>query len=164
MLWLLIIVIIVVAAFAIPQFGEAALKLGKALLVMFGILVLIAVVWYFNNQHEEEISKTRISLSDIELDNLQLIPDYSPDSFNLVGRLKNKSNRYTLSSLNLKLNMEEISPTGQKETVGETTVHLWQDVPPGQVRDIKEHVYFSNLAATRGTRTWHYLVLEIKGK
>ena len=156
--WLIIVLGLVVAGFAIP-------RLGKVLLVLLGVLVVLIVVaglWLYErdqqNKHEREVAKTRISVSQIELSELRL------GGGRLVGRIRNHSQQYALDELRLKLTMRDCNAKAECEVVGETEVTVYTDVPAGQSRDVDEYVYFNHLGQTRGKHEWDYRVLEILGK
>lgn len=158
MFWVFLIVIIVIAGFAVP-------RLGKALLICIGVLVGLGLIWYFYDQQEEEASKKRIAANEVDLIELRLLPQtYSPESFELVGRIRNKSARYTLTDLRLRITMKDCLAANQCETVGESSAWLFQDVPPGQSREIKDSVYFRNLGKPRGKFEWGYMIEQISGK
>lgn len=157
MWWFLILLIVVIASFAVPKFG-------KTLLVVIGILMTVGFAWYLKNQHEEKISKQRISPSEIQFDDLRMAPRYSPESFRLLGRIKNKSQRYTLHDIQLKVTIRDCIKAGDCEIVGEATAWSFNNIPPGQSREFDESVYFSNLAKPKGKYEWDYSVVEIKGE
>lgn len=154
--WIVVILIVIVIAFKIPKYG-------KELLVGIGILVAIGVVWYLKNEQEEVASKRRIVPAGIQFDNLRLAPSYSAESFLLLSRIKNKTQRFSLRDLRLKITMHDCIKPGDCEIVGESTACSFATVPPGQSRDIDESVYFSNLAKPKGKYEWGYSILEIKG-
>jgi len=155
-MWWLIGIVIVIAAFAFPRFGKALLVL--ATIVVVGILIVIA-----NERQESAAARTRVSASEIDLLDLRLGSSYG-SSYRLVGRLRNRSPRYTLSSLSIKVTMRDCTAPGQCETVGETTTSVYASVPPGQVRGIDDSVYFSGLPPFRGKMEWIYSVVEIRAK
>ncbi len=157
MWWALILLILVIVAFAVPKFG-------KALLVVIGVLVVIGIIWYLKNQHEEELAKKRIVPNEIQFVDLRLAPSYSPESFRLLGRIKNKSQRFILTDLRVKITMRDCVKPGDCEIVGECIAWSFADVPPGQSRDLDESVYFSHLAKPKGKYEWDYSIIEIKGK
>jgi hypothetical protein len=156
MLWIIVLIIVVIIAFIVPKFG-------KTLLIGIAVLVAIGFLWYLNNRHEEEVSKKRISHTEIQFDDLRLMPSYSAASFRLSGRLKNKSQRFSLQDIRIKITMRDCIKPGECEIVGETTASTFATVPPGQSRDVDESVYFSNLAKPKGKYEWGYYIVEIKG-
>ena len=156
MWWIIILIIVVIIAFKIPKFG-------KTLLIGVAVLVVIGFIWYLNNQHEEEMSKKRISPAEIQFDNLRLAPSYSAESFRLVGRIKNKSQSFSLRDMRIKITMRDCIKPGECEIVGESTAWTFATIPPGQSRDIDESVHFSNLAKPKGKYEWDYAIVEIRG-
>lgn len=158
MLWVFLFVIIVIAGFAFPRFG-------KALLICVGVLVSLALIWYFIHQQEGEASKKRITANEVDLIDLRLSPQtYSHESFELVGRIRNKSARYTLTDLRLRITVKDCLAANQCETIGESSAWLFISVPSGQSRGIKKSVYFSNLGEPRGLFEWGYMIEQISGK
>ncbi|HXG06856.1 MAG TPA: hypothetical protein VNI77_05975 [Nitrososphaera sp.] len=157
MIEVLVVLIVIALAFIFPRFG-------KTLLILAGVLVLLFVGIYLYYEREEEASKRRITVDQIELDGLQLKSGYSSSSFTLVGRLRNKSNQYTLSSVTLKVTFQDCPPTGECETIGENDVWLFESIPPGQARDFYKSVYLSNASSVRGRLRWSYVISQIKGK
>lgn len=180
MWWALLILAVIIAAFAVPTFG-------KALLGVIGVLIIICVLWYLSEQAETESSKKRIAPYEIELTELTLVPGYGSGSYKLQGRIKNMSSAYTLKSVNLKLTMqdckrrhtaeeflnddkteEESTPwekyQEQCDVVGEDDVYIWGNIPPGQTRAVDEYVSFYNMPSLKGKPTWHYAISEIKGE
>ena len=161
MVVILIIIILVVAGFALP-------RLGKALLVLLGVLVLGALgiaAWVYQNNleqnREREAAKTRIRIAEVDLSDLTL---GSGSSSTLAGRVKNNSKTYRLSEIVLKITMRDCDAAGKCEIVGEEEVRSYSDIPPGQARDISQYVSFSGLGSPRGKRQWDYSVVEISGK
>ena len=85
MWWLLLIVLVVIAGFAVPRFG-------KALLVFSGLVIGAAVLYAYRSSKDAEAerlsARSRITPEDIELADLQLRPTYGTGSYQLTGRLK----------------------------------------------------------------------------
>lgn len=156
MWWILILLIVVIAAFKVPLFG-------KALLVCIGIVVILCAIWLLNDRHEAEVAKRRISPAEIQFDDLHLSPSYSADSFRLLGRIKNRSKRFSLQDMSIKIAMRDCIKPGECEIVGEDRVWSLCNCPPGQARDLDASVHFSNLAKPKGKYEWDYSILEIKG-
>jgi len=135
-----------------------------------GVILAVAVVaglyFYFQNEHEKEASLSRISQSDLALDNLMLLPDFG--SYKLTGRVTNRSPRYALSDFTLKISMQDCIGEPEKEscvTIGENSEYIYLQIPPGQARDLNESVYFSGGAPkAKGRLTWQYSVAEIHAK
>jgi hypothetical protein len=156
-MWWLIGVIVIITAFAIPRFG-------CALLVLLALSSVIGTGWYFVNKYQDNQSKKRISPSEIQLSDLYLAPRYSEGSYELEGRIKNGSSTYTMTDLRIKITMQDCMKSKSCEIIGESTAWVFNDIPPGQSRNLKDSVHFSNLPKPRGKYEWYYSITEIKGK
>ena len=131
------------------------------------VVVLGAAVWHVMdkaNRIEREAARARIQRSEVSCDDLELQPGYGSAAYRLLGRIRNKSQRYTLTELKLKLTMRDCNAQGDCETVGETEESIYVTIPPGQARDLDEYVYFSHLGQLRGRLQWDYQILEIQGR
>ncbi len=157
-MWWLILIFVIIAAFAIPRFGIAL-----AVTVVVG--VALGGVWLYEERAEQEVAKTHIQQSEVYLVGLTLKPGPGSGSYSLVGRVQNGS-QYTLTHLRLKLTMRDCIGPDQTdcEVVGETEVGIPQDVPSGQARDLDEYVSFYGLGQARGSHQWDYQVVEISGR
>ena len=162
--WAVLVVLIIIAAFAIPRFGTALLALLGV--VVIGVVILGVVLYQMDQQdkRERELATSRISRSEIELVDLALQPGYGTSSYTLVGRVRNLSAQYTLSEVRLKLVMRDCAPAGHCEIVGETDESLYLGVPPGQARDLNEYVSFRGLGPPSGKHQWEHQILEIIGR
>lgn len=149
-----------VVAFLVPNFG-------KFVLGLLGVLVALAVVGgaylYQRNKKEQEAEALRISRDQVELVDLQPPPQYA-GSYKLAGRVRNKSQRFTLTELTLKISLRDCVAPGSCETIGETVETAWVSVPPQQARGLDEYVLFSNLAPSRGNLEWDWEVTGLKGR
>ena len=114
-------------------------------------------------QAERELAKTRIKSDEVELVDLALRSGYA-GSYTLVGRVRNRSDRYTLDEVGLKFTMSDCSDTSVCEVVGETERLIHVNVPPRQARDLNDFVHFTGLGAPRGKHQWDYKVVEIVGR
>jgi hypothetical protein len=164
MTWAVILVALIIAAFAIP-------RLGKALLVLLAVVVVIAaavgLVLYIQSQREQaarDLAKTFIRASEIELVDLVLLPSHGTGSFRLAGRIRNRSVRYTLTGLQLRLTMRDCSAPNDCEVVGQTSEDIYAAVPPGQARELDESVSFAGLGRPRGEHKWDFAVTEVSGR
>ena len=160
MAWL-VIVVVIIAAVAVPRFGKALVK-GVGALV-----VLVALAWgIFDSRQkaEREAAKSRIKPNEIELADLRLNNGYGPGSYALVGRVRNRSTRHSLGELHLRFTMKDCTDAGTCEIVGESDETIYINVPPGQARDLDEHVSFARLRSPRGKHQWSFDVKEIVGR
>lgn len=155
-MWWLIVIIVIIAALVFPQFRKVLLIF--AAIAGIGIVLLIA-----NHKQEQNASKSRISVQQIELSELKLISDYGT-SYKLIGRVKNLSPQYTLTSFDMRITARDCHAQGQCETVGDTTAHVYESVPTGQSRALDEHVYFSGMPGIKGRFEWNYAITDVSGK
>jgi hypothetical protein len=160
--WLLL-VIIIIAAFAVPRFG-------KAVLVFLGIVLLGVAIfaWLYESDKrdraERAVARTRITPAEVELVGLALQPSSLGGSYTLIGRVRNRSTVYTLTKLQLKLMIRDCQTSTDCEIVGETEESVYTNVPPGQARDLDQYVHFSGLRQPHGKYRWDYHIVEIIGQ
>jgi hypothetical protein len=164
MLWVILIVAIIIAAFAVPRFGKVVLGLIGILLVLGFISGIVLFVVNQREQAERQAARARIQKSEIELIDLGLGSSYGTGSYKLGGRVRNRSSRYTLTEMRLKFTMRDCAEAGDCEIVGQTEDAMYVNVPPGQARDLNESIYFSGLGRPRGKHQWDYEIVEVLGK
>jgi HAMP domain-containing protein len=154
--WWLILVLVVIAAFAVPRFG-------KAVLVGAAILVAIVCAFWISANVEEKRARTRIAAREVELEEITLSPS-SGETYILAGRIHNHSARYTLTGLEMRFTARDCPDTADCEVVGQSEKSLYLSIPPGQTREVSdEYVFFSGLGAPRGTRKWNYDITSVSG-
>ncbi len=163
MLWAIVILGVIVAAFAVPKFGKAVLAFLGVIVVLVAIGGLYLFASNRRDKAEREAAKARIRPNEIELVDLAFRNGYS-GSYTLIGRIRNRSTRYTLSEISLRFTMKDCMNSNECETVGQTVDTMYVSVPPGQARDLNEFVSFSGLGTARGEHQWNYEVVEILGK
>lgn len=110
--------------------------------------------------------RTPVSIkpADVSFPGMQMRPGKSESTFTLIGRVRNRSARGTITEVTLRMTMEDVLATGAATTVGEATVVLRKEVPPAGSRDFEEKVVFGPLPTPRGRLEWNYSVMEVKGK
>jgi hypothetical protein len=95
---------------------------------------------------------------------MQMRPGKSESTFTLIGRVRNKSARGTITEVTLRMTMEDVLASGAATTAGEATVVLRKEVPPAESRDFEEKVVFGPLPTPQGRLEWNYSVIEVKAK
>jgi len=164
MTWAILLIIVVVAAFAIPKFGKAMLGLGGILLILVAVGAVVLYEMDRRQKAERGVAKTRIKPNEVELVDLAFRPGSGTGSYTLVGRTRNRSTQYTLSEVRLRLTMRDCTGSNDCEIVGETEKSLYTSVPPGQARDLDEYVHFSGMRQPRGKYQWEYQIVEVLGR
>lgn len=159
MIWLLGIGLFIVFWFVFPPFRKFALIVG-------GLIVLVIIGFILNSKHEESVSKSLIPISQVQLNNLHLVQEYS--SYMLTGEVKNNSS-YDLFDVYLKVaayDCPESSITHSCTTIGQdNNVSISVNIPPNQVRAI-DHAYVSlySMPKVKGTFLWSYEIMETRGR
>jgi curved DNA-binding protein CbpA len=136
----------------------------KVIAMCLVALVALAGVGLFGLRAHLEASKHRITPSEIELVDLALKENYGGWSYQLTGRIRNHSVRYTVQTVLLKLTMREIQSPAASEIVGEDNVFLIVSVPPGQTRNVSGYVRFRDLPKPSGRLEWSYTITQITGQ
>lgn len=159
---------------------------------ILGLVALIAIggfLFYQHNEQKEKQAREAISTSEVLLEDMTLVPEYS--GYKLKGRVKNLS-KHTLSSLSFRVTMRDCEPLPikfddlpnqtdvdkgktskekpwekyQKEekctVIGDSTTSDWLSVPPNQVRAFDTSVYFTDMPTVRGNLVWDYTITGTK--
>ena len=155
MAWLIgiAVVILVVAA---AGFRKVALGLLAIVLVAGGGL-------YLHNRQEDHRSLTRIPASELVLENVTLKPYVG--SYEIAGRIKNNSAKFTVRRLDFVVTVRDCIPAaaaGQCTTIGESNEILELNIPPGEARNFEESVRFSGSnPKIKGRMEWSYSIQRI---
>lgn len=131
-----------VAAIAVLILLVASAGFRKFALGLLGILVIAGFGFYIHDEREERLSLSRISLSELKFEDLSLNPDYS--AYKLTGRLTNYSPKYSLNSVKISIKMNDCNASEPRSCVviGESSTYIFENIPPGQARELDEHVSF----------------------
>lgn len=163
----LVIASIVMLSIFFPEFRIFAIVLSVILVV-----IVISLFYYDNNR--QQVSKTLIKISDIEIQDLVLhsssggsgLGNFVPQtvSYSLSGEVKNNS-KYDLGSVTLELLAYDcVSDFIDQscQTIGDTKVPLFAGAPPNQIRSISSsYVSFDNMPSVKNNFLWKYEVSEI---
>lgn len=155
MVWAIVILIVIIAAIAVPNFG-------KSLLAIVGLIALLIAFYVYNEKAEAEASRKRIAPTELQITNLALAPHTYGSSYRLTGRLKNTSSKYTVQKVILQITIKDCITPDNCEIVGDTSVSIWGTVPPQQTRALNENAYFTDLPAFRGKWKWTYAIIEVQ--
>jgi hypothetical protein len=156
MIWLAVSVVVVLLVFS-TGFRKVAAVVAVICGVGIGIILLV-------NTPSRSTARSLIPASDVELRDLRLGGSYS---HSLSGRGKNNSASHTLTDLKVLVVMRDCTDEAhtQCETIGEEPVSLWFDnIPPGQVRDIRGGILLHTPAKPKGKFAWSYSIVETEGK
>lgn len=133
-----------------------------------GLVVLVAALGIFMlaEKTEERASHFHISPQELTFEKVTLVKIVDGSGYELLGRIKNNSRKFTLTHLDIVVTMQECpgtSPNRNCVTLGEGKVSINENIPAGQDRDFKKSVYFGS-SNPMGYSTWSYSVSEITAK
>ena len=159
MVWLSAIVLLLLIVF-VPVVRKVAVML-------LAISVVTIAYCSYQSQQEREASRNRVSSAEIEFDDLRL--GASSSTYELTGRVRNKSSQYTVNFIGMKIQVKDCSVTSLSVestcvVVGESDTSLYLNIPPIQVRDFRQYVSFPNDMKIRGHMQWSYTVSYITAK
>ncbi|MEJ2565779.1 MAG: hypothetical protein P8164_02820 [Gammaproteobacteria bacterium] len=155
LLGLILVLVLIGVAFTNSNAGRV---LPVALAMVIGIIGYLA--WYQN--HELDLSKRRIPVAEVELADMKIT--HETRGRQVTGRVRNHSQKYTLTELQLRVSMEDCAKNGHCEVINQTDITLKPEVPPGQARDFREPLYLSSPLAPRGKLVLHYAVMSTRGE
>jgi hypothetical protein len=151
-------------------------KITAIVAVIVGAAAVIAAVGWaivlFSQSQSRSTARALIPAQEVKLSDVQLeFPDGGPEYghiyYRLSGRVKNNSPTYTLTNLTVSVVMRDCADAAHTrcETIGEEPVSLYfNNIPPGQVRDISRAWLLDTPARPKGELVWNYSITETVGK
>lgn len=157
MAWVIgiIILILLVASAGFRKFAG-----GLILVVAVGGLLF----WQYQ-ENEEKKSKNRVTPSELIFEGVSLKSSYG-SSYDIVGRITNTSNKYTVKGVQLKLTFRDCEKENKSKCiiVAEENENLYVSIPPNQARDFSESVYLYSDLNIKGELVWDYKVEYAKAE
>lgn len=138
-------------------------RLRKAVLVVAASLALCVSGYLVYDQHETSLSKTRVRPDQLTFTEMRLGPGSFGSSYRLVGRVKNNS-PFTVFDIKARVQIRDCDVVAHCETVGEEEKVLEPVIPPDQVRDIEESLYFGQGTHVKGSFQWNYTITEARAR
>jgi hypothetical protein len=135
----------------------------KTIFVIAGVLALAILGYVMYDKWQTATSKTLVRVGELEFADMRLGPETFGRGYKLVGRVKNNS-RYTVFGIQAKIHVLDCDEKSNCEVVGEEDQDIVPMIPPGQVRDIEDSIYFSNGTQVRGHFQWNYTISEIRAR
>lgn len=133
---------------------------------LVGFVILVGSIWlylaYTSTLDQNEAARVRspLAASDVEVDGLTL---YQVESlWHLEGSFTNHSSSM-LTQLGLSVQIENCQSGGECEVVGQDTVRIYENLPPGQSATFEALVDFRNIPAFDDW-TWTYRITEAVGE
>ncbi len=153
--WVLLAVIaaaLLLASARYPKFAFATL----------GALIVLVVALYFFSEKRQSVAERRITADEVALSHVAMKKAYA-DSYAFSGRLENRSSEHTLSDVQVRIVMTDCPPQAAEDptactVIGDRTVWISREIPPGQARDFEESVFFSGARPKHEARWSHTVV------
>lgn len=157
MFWSVLVVLAAIAFYKFPAFRKGTLILG-------GTVVLIVVAFYAKQKHDAEVSRRLVHADQLAFTDMALGPEAYGGSYRLTGRVKNNSG-YAVFEIEARIDVLDCSDENHCDVVGEEKSRIGSFLPPGQVRDINDSVYFSPPnTRVKGQFKWNYEITEIRAR
>lgn len=129
------------------------------IVAVVGVLALIVLAYVAHNNHQTEVSKRLVTASELAFEDMRLGPDSY--GYKLAGRIKNNS-KYTVYVIDAKIRVLDCDNKSNCEIVGEEEQNIAPRIPPGQVRDVDDSIFFGSGTRVRGRFEWNYTIGEIR--
>lgn len=157
MVWL----VFAIALLALAIYSQVFRWIAVSLVVLAGLGIYV-LMERSEQQNREALS--RIPHTDIVFEDLRLGPAGSATNYRLTGRVRNRNTQHEASSLTLKIVLLDcrVDQPDACDTVGEASKMLFQPIPPTQVRDVEESVYFPPATRIRSRMAWRYELTEVR--
>lgn len=154
--WLFLLGVLV-CAILFPKF--------RKVLIVLALLFAGLIAYFLISQNiEESASKRRIIPGEVELLDLRLV-SRSGNNYDLQGRVRNRSPKYSLSGFTLRVTLEDCVDANTCDVVyQEDHSPLVGLVPPGQARDFEISGIGDYDTRLKGSFKWHYALTEVRGR
>ncbi|SFP84525.1 hypothetical protein SAMN05216419_102411 [Nitrosomonas cryotolerans] len=128
-----------------------------------GMVILVgmasAFLFWQYQEYEKMQSKERILPSDLFLEDVSL--KSSIDGYDMVGRIINHSNKYTLTGVQLKLTFRDCIIDNKSDCIiaSEENEYIYINIPPKQARDFRKRVYLYSDLNIKGGLILDYSII-----
>lgn len=159
MAWLIAIAILIVAGLFAAGLRKPALALG------LGVLIAGVSIYVYNERQERQ-ETTRITASEIGLENVELRPTFR-SSYDFVGTLKNKSEQYRIDGIDITVTLRDCSSKDKTSctVIGQASGYTGIAVPPQASRDLVVSLHFGgDQPRAKGHFAWDYAITAITAK
>ncbi len=154
----------IAALFLILSGAVAVAWLYPAYRVLAGAVVLLFLgliaAYFLTTGSETDRATSRIPADALVLEDVKLGPIGTAQR--LTGRVTNRSDRYTLLALDLRVTLDDCpepdSAPEECETIAESDGTALVDVPPGQSRAFQAALRFADVPEPHGTIVWREAV------
>ncbi len=155
MVWFLVVIACILLAINYRRFRWG-------LFATVGLMALAVAFYVVRNHEEEEASKHLVSADRLVFTDLGLASYGS--GFKLTGRVKNNSPFYVFQ-VKATFHILDCDAQSHCDVVGEEEEwNICPLIPPGQLRDVEESIYFGSGTRVRGQFQWNYEITEIRAR
>ncbi len=151
-----LLLIFILVAVNFPKFRRT---LGVTLVVLMGAIGFI--IW--QDTQERDLEFERISVGQVQLQQMEVHPGLNARSFVVTGRIHNLVEDYTILSIQLQATIKDCD-RGTCEIVGQEHDVLLLEVPGVQSRDFSVTMPFSVAPEIKGEAVWEYEVLKVRAR
>jgi hypothetical protein len=157
MVWVVAVIACIILAIKYRRFRWT-------LFATVGLIALAVVLYIARNHQEEESSKHLVRTDQLVFTDLGLAPATYGSGYKLTGRVKNNSPSYVFQ-VKAKFHILDCDVQSHCDVVGEEEEwNICPLIPPGQVRDVDESIYFGSGTRVRGQFQWNYEITEIRAR
>ncbi len=156
---LIVVAILVVFLLLAAGFRKAAA--GVAVLVL-----IVGVSIYLYNEQQEQRATTRIAVSEIAVEKLDLTPTFR-SGYDLSGTIKNNSAKYRLDGIDVTVTLRDCRDKDKSTctVIGQASAYAAMTVPPREARDFILSLHFGNdRPRATGTLAWDYEITAVTAK
>jgi hypothetical protein len=106
----------------------------------------------------------QIAPDDINLVGMRLGVDGDGETYHVKGQIENRSQKLTLTELQLKVTLQDCTEDNGCQVLGEQVATVPTEIPAGQSKEFEAQTKFKDLPKAKGTLGWHYSVVAAKAK
>ncbi len=156
MKWLAIIIILILLAVS-----AGFRKFAGILILIFAVGGLL--IWQYQ-EYEANQSRTKIMPSELIFEGVSLEP--SNEAYDIIGRVINNSDKYSLSGVQLKLAVSDCTNNEKNDCIiiAQQDEYIYIDIPPKQARDFKKNIYLYSDINIRGELVLDYSIEYAEAK
>jgi hypothetical protein len=131
------------------------------LVVILSLLIVYGVRYY---ERHFSAGASGLIRSDLDLTEFRLGEVFAvsgrTSGWNLTGKIKNKSSKYTLTYLVVGIVIKDCAD-GNCDPAGEAEETIQLTVPPGEMASMEMDVHFRNMKKLSPSWSWYYKIVSI---
>lgn len=159
MAWLIAVAILVASLLVAAGYRKSALGLALG-------VSIVGISLYLYNERQEQQATSRIAVSEIALENVDLRPTFG-SGYDLVGTIRNNSPKYRLDGIDVALTLRDCRSKDKSTctVIGQASAYAAITVPPEESRDLVVSLHFGgDKPKAKGTLAWDYEITAVTAK